>query len=63
VRHECIGAATRDGALRIEGFPDLKFIAFWLLPIVVSGLVLAVIAARRDRDRDPDLAPPALPHP
>jgi membrane protease YdiL (CAAX protease family) len=50
------GAATRDGALRIDGFPDLQFVAFWLLPIVVGGLVLAVVAARRGlwREREPD---------
>jgi membrane protease YdiL (CAAX protease family) len=50
------GAAIRDGALRIEGFPDLEFVAFWLLPIVVGGLVLAVVGARRGlwRASEPD---------
>jgi membrane protease YdiL (CAAX protease family) len=49
-------AATRDGALLVEGFPDLQFVAFWLLPIVGGGLVLAVLGARRSRwrEREPD---------
>lgn len=52
------GAAVLDGALRIEGLPDLEFVAFWLLPIAVGGLILAGAAARRGlwRAREPALA-------
>jgi membrane protease YdiL (CAAX protease family) len=57
------GAVTRDGALLVEGFPDLQFVAFWLLPIVGGGLVLAVIGARRGRwrEREPDPVTTSLP--
>jgi len=48
-----VGAATRDGALHITGFADLQFVAFWLLPIVAGGLVLAVLAARISRRTEP----------
>jgi membrane protease YdiL (CAAX protease family) len=53
---QLIDAATRDGALSIDGYLDLQFVAYWLLPIVVGGLVLAVAGARRRRwrEREPD---------
>ncbi len=57
---QLIDAATRDGALSIEGYLDLLFVASWLLPIVVGGLVLAVAGARwrlwRVREPDPRVA-------
>lgn len=51
-------AAVRDGFVSIEGQPTMELVAFWLFPILLGAIVLAVGLVSRGhvgwRVRDPD---------